>query len=363
MVSAKHTIQPLRSARQTASEMERIVRTYSTDLGPKVKWTLPRIYRHVRDLPFRPDPPGAETVSRPAFTLQRNYPWRDCDDKAVILGSWCYQNNIPFYFKASSKHPSGRLHHVYAVCRVLGKEIPLDATYPRNRLGKEEPHTKTEKLSGDIRMNTLNTLEGDYDQELLGSVFSRVKKGIKKTVGTPRRAMMTAATPFAFAPRVAYHAFTAKKSGSGKSPAQIASQFSEAKKYKALQEAIKKAGKISGKISLSLPGTLNGYDDEELGAWYSNLGRKVKNVGKKVGKTAYRGGKSLASSSAVQAGLNAYLPGSGTALASLVGKGPRQAVSDMGTAMQDKQFVMRWAKTGAMVGAAGIVLYLLLRRK
>lgn len=364
MLSARHTIRPLISASQTASEMERLVRTYSKDLGPKIKWTLPRIYDHVRALEFRPDPPGAETVSRPSLTLQKDYPWRDCDDKAIILGSWCYENGIPFFFRASSKHPSKKLHHVYAVCKIKGKEIPLDATYPRNRLGKEEPFTAISNLSGEIKMNSLNTLEGDYTQELLGfNPIKRIKKAVRRTVGTPKGLLKTVAAPSLFAPRVAYKAITnkpnknkvlLKKIQSVKSnPA--ATNLDEAKKYAALQDAIKKAGKIQGQITLSLPGTLSG---DEMGSWWSSLKRKTG----KVAKKGFKVGQKIASSSAVQSGLNAYMPGAGTALASVVGKG-KKGITDMGTALDNQNAFIKYATMGGIGLAAAAVLYLIFRRK
>jgi hypothetical protein len=364
MLSARHTIRPLISASQTAREMERLVRTYSKDLGSKAKWNLPRIYSHVRALEFRPDPPGAETVSRPALTLQKDYPWRDCDDKAIILGSWCYENGIPFFFRASSKHPSKKLHHVYAVCKIKGKEIPLDATYPRNRLGKEEPFTAISNLSGEIKMNSLNTLEGDYSNELLGfNPLKRLKKAVKRTVATPQGFVKTAVAPGLFAPRVAYSAITNKPNKNKVLLKKIqSSQFSpsianidETKKYAALQDAIKKAGKIQGQITLTLPGTLSG---DEMGSWWSDLQRKTG----KVAKQGFSFGKKIASSSAVQSGLNAYLPGAGTALASVVGKG-KKGITDMGVALDDKNTFIKYATMGGIGLAAAAVLYLIFRRK
>lgn len=379
MFETRHTIRPLVSASQTAKEMERLVRTYSGDLGSKAKWNLPRIYKHVRDLKFRPDPPGAETVSRPAFTLQRDYPWRDCDDKAIILGSWCYQNKIPFFFRASSKHPSKKLHHVYVVCKILGKEVPLDATYQRNQLGKEEPYTAIQNLSGEIKMNSLNTLEGDYnsDVETLGfNPFRKVARGVKKTLSP--KSMIPTFTPKGIAKAVILPAFSTQrlayniaKSGPDKTTtlfqkvaamkkAQQSQQSNQigvdaAKKYAALQQAIQKAGKIQGQITLTLPGTLSG---DEMGSWWSSLKRKTKKVASKGLKL----GKKVAGSDAVAAGLNAYMPGAGTALSSIVGKG-KQGISDMGTALEDRNNFFKYATYGGVGLAALAVVYLIFRRK
>ena len=168
------TTRPLESVGQTAAQMVRMVETYAGDIGEMASWPLPRYFRHIANLEYRADPKGHESVSRPALTLGASWPWRDCDDKAVLMGSWCYLNGVPFHFVASSKRPDKTLHHTWVIADLGGRPLPLDATYPRNYLGWSDPaNTRIEPLTGDIMQPTLNTFEGDGGAELLGRSLFR----------------------------------------------------------------------------------------------------------------------------------------------------------------------------------------------
>ncbi len=274
-MQAVHTITSLNTPEQTAREMVRLVKTYAKDIGNKESWTLKKFYEYVRALPFRPDPVGHETVSRPSLTMRADYPWRDCDDKAILLGSWCYLNRVPFQFRASSKHPSKRLHHVYTICFIDGKEICLDATYPQNELGREENYTKISNLTEVIMHPTLNTLEG----------FPQAPKWKKRS-------------------------------------------------FQKIRSGLKRAGKIEGRILFSPDEnikTLSGdefedlsYDQAQLlGSFISKVKRKAGKVAKKTGKLAKKTGslvKKAAKSKVVRAAVGAAIPGAENALLALTGK-------------------------------------------
>jgi len=277
-MQAVHTIAPLNTPEQTAREMVRLVRTYAGDIGNKAKWPLKKFYEYVRALPFRPDPVGHETVSRPSLTMQAGYPWRDCDDKAILLGSWCYLNGVPFQFRASSKHPSKRLHHVYTICFINGKEICLDATYPQNELGREESYTKISNLTEVIMQPTLNTLEGNTFPGL-----SNKKRSFKK-----------------------------------------------------IRAGLKKAGRIEGRVFFTpdvIPGVMAGNEFEDLsdeqaqllGSLWSRTKRRAKKLAKKTGKL----GKKIAGSKVFKAAAGAAIPGAGAALDALTGKKRKRSIEDI----------------------------------
>jgi hypothetical protein len=179
-LQARLTQTRLVSANDTAENMTRLVSLYANDLGDKINWPLQKFYDFVKRLPFKSDPPGHESIARPALTLQENWPWRDCDDKSILIGSWLYANKIPFKFQASSKAPSGHLHHVYVVARINGKPFVIDATYPRNTLGvMDRGITKIQNLTGEIMNPTLNVFEGDTNP-LLGFSMRKLGRGIKR---------------------------------------------------------------------------------------------------------------------------------------------------------------------------------------
>jgi hypothetical protein len=152
MMLISMTTVPLKSVGQTAKKMEQFVRQYYSDLGDKLAWPFIRYFCFVRDLPYRPDPPRNERVSRPGFTIDPAWPdSRDCDDKAVLIGSYLYARKIPFRFVASSELQSGMLHHVFVVAetRKIGR-ICIDATYRNNRLGEWPRGNVRKNLSGVI---------------------------------------------------------------------------------------------------------------------------------------------------------------------------------------------------------------------
>ena len=201
---------PLESVEQTAAQMVRLVKQYAADLGEKSSWPLPRFFRFVADLEYRADPKGHESLSRPALAMQESWPWRDCDDKAIMIASWCWLNKIPFKFMASSKRPDKTLHHTWVMCEMFGKQLPLDATYPKNYVGYSDPkNTFVTPLTGDLMQSTLNTFEGDQvSSTLLGSSFlSRMKRRAKKA------APWAAAAALGPAGIVALAAYKKKKHG------------------------------------------------------------------------------------------------------------------------------------------------------
>jgi hypothetical protein len=183
VVASRHTQKPLISAAETAREMANLAVKYSSDLGEKAAWPLEQFYKYVKNLPFRSDPMGHESIARPRLTMGESWPWRDCDDKSILMGAWCFANKVPFKFQASSKAPSGVLHHVYVVAKdKTGLPVVLDATYPRNTLGvMDRGTTKIQDLTGDIMDSTLNIFEGDM-QPLLGFSARKFGRGVKRGI-------------------------------------------------------------------------------------------------------------------------------------------------------------------------------------
>jgi hypothetical protein len=80
-------------------------------------------------LPYIPDPPEVETVSRPLYTLNASYSPRDCDDKSVLLAAWLHAHGEKCRFVATSTRPDKVLHHVFI---QLENGLFVDATYKKN---------------------------------------------------------------------------------------------------------------------------------------------------------------------------------------------------------------------------------------
>ena len=214
MTSARLSLAPLLSAEQTADQMARLVHTYAKDIGDRAKWPLIRFFDFVKNLPYRADPPGNETIARPALTMRPEWPARDCDDKAILLASWCECNGVPWRFVASSTRPDKVLHHVYLVARLggpNGRETVLDATYPENVFGST-PHgaeqTRRVFLNG-WQMNTLSVFEGAAAP--MGFSFKKLARKTKSAVKTGAR---VASRPVASSVKATQKLGTAVKSGS-----------------------------------------------------------------------------------------------------------------------------------------------------
>lgn len=120
---------------QTAPYMHEMVRRYHTDMMPWVGCSVQEIFDIIASLPFRPDPPDAETLMRPRYTMSMRGWGGDCDDKAIAMASWAVLKNIPYRFIAVRKATKPTLHHVYTELYINGRWVPADCTYNINTLG------------------------------------------------------------------------------------------------------------------------------------------------------------------------------------------------------------------------------------
>lgn len=175
-MAVKYSKTHLQSPEQTAAQMVRLSQVYKNDLGDKARWDLPRFFKYVADLPYRKDPRAIESLSRPALSMRENWPWRDCDDKSILLGAWCAFNGIPFRFIASSNRPDKNLHHVFLQAQFK-EPIFLDATYKKNILGEVPQHTFLKPLTHWIKpMASIQVLEG---QQMGWNPFKNIKRKTK----------------------------------------------------------------------------------------------------------------------------------------------------------------------------------------
>lgn len=191
----------LTDPKQTAKEMVRLCTVYAGDLGNLARLPLPRYFDLVRKLPYKADPKNAETLSRPKFLLEKDYSFRDCDDKAILMGAWLYLNKIPFGFYASSVKPNRQLHHVWTVARLNGRDVVLDPTYRHHKFGelpKRDQITRIQKLI-EVPAVQLHTYEGYGDEQLgflkkLKKASRKVKKVAKKQVKKTTKAVKQTGT-------------------------------------------------------------------------------------------------------------------------------------------------------------------------
>lgn len=152
-------VKPLFDKKQTGEEMHRLIDQYYTDLDkislsmsgesvPLSKLSLQEYFDMVRRIPYRRDIKQIEVVARPRKILKQSKDGCDCKKKAILMASWCKRNGLPFRLIASSRLPSGRIHHVFPQCKMSPRSewINIDATYPKYRIGEKKKITKAEVL-------------------------------------------------------------------------------------------------------------------------------------------------------------------------------------------------------------------------
>lgn len=143
------TIQTDGRAATTGVYMRRMVDKYYRDMRPHGSLTLEKVFSLIKDIPFTPDPEFAETLQRPAYTMNQSGLGGDCDDKCIALASWCKlrggsynPNDFParkydYRFVAVRRADMPVLHHVFCEVYIMDRWIHADPTYKFNTLGRE----------------------------------------------------------------------------------------------------------------------------------------------------------------------------------------------------------------------------------
>ena len=136
------TKKPLKSVFQTGEQMKRLCCEYYKDISCFNFMTLGQYFNFVKDLPYLADPKNIEFLSRPGASLLGSAKYRDCDDKAILIGSYLILKKIPFRFIAVSTNPAKKIHHVLVEAQIKNCRLFIDATYPKNKLFELKRYTK-----------------------------------------------------------------------------------------------------------------------------------------------------------------------------------------------------------------------------
>jgi hypothetical protein len=126
----------LESVQQTGAAMKRLAWNYRQDMAPYQLWSFQKVFDKIKNIPYRFDLSGIETLQRPAYTMRQSGDGGDCDCKAICLLAYCYLNEIPAKIMALARRATMDLHHVILYCKIEGNWIPVDTTYPHNSLGR-----------------------------------------------------------------------------------------------------------------------------------------------------------------------------------------------------------------------------------
>lgn len=130
----------------TIKRMVEIIQKHYNDLQEFKDLSLRDFFFYVCSLEYRKDPQGMEQIARPKFTLLKDWPCRDCDDKTILMGSFCKLKKIPFSIYTCSYKANKRMGHVFGRAKVQNEKIKgkvsytgliwLDATYPDCRFNE-----------------------------------------------------------------------------------------------------------------------------------------------------------------------------------------------------------------------------------
>lgn len=137
------TVQTDGNPRTTGKLMHAMVERYWRDMLPYAHRTPTEVFDAIKNVPFKPDPPDAEVLQRPMYTMQGNGYGGDCDDKAIALACWCRALRIPYQFVAVRRADQRDLHHVFCRIYIGNQWVHADPTYSFNALGRErEPYAE-----------------------------------------------------------------------------------------------------------------------------------------------------------------------------------------------------------------------------
>lgn len=133
----KLTERLISSPRETVAEIFRLAAEYRDDVAHWRGLNVFEVFDAVRRLEYRSDPDGVERLTRPGKALRPDAPYRDCDEKTVLLAAWYELTGTPYRIVIAGNQiheATGKPypHHVYP--EMFNREnrtwYVTDATYP-----------------------------------------------------------------------------------------------------------------------------------------------------------------------------------------------------------------------------------------
>lgn len=123
----------LETYEKTVLKIFEFTKKYYTDVIFLESKTPEEVFEFVKNLKYVSDPKGIEFLSRPKFSIFENIP-RDCDDKTLIITSYCELKGIPYKIGVTGKGKSP--HHIFPIIKLNDVWTYFDATYKNGEIGK-----------------------------------------------------------------------------------------------------------------------------------------------------------------------------------------------------------------------------------
>lgn len=125
-------------ASEIGDAMHVAVARFWKDCRPYANMATNDFFNLLKRLPYNMEDDLYQALVRPAAILNGQFPIVACANKAIAMASFLKCKNMPYRYKLVAKNPDDPLHHVYTETYIGGKWIPLDCTYPENRIGVTE---------------------------------------------------------------------------------------------------------------------------------------------------------------------------------------------------------------------------------
>lgn len=134
------------SVHDIGREMYRISKQHAHQLGAFGSMSFQDFFQYVSRLPYRKEAGQYQLLASPENSLNQTSPVIACANKAILIGSWCTLNKIPFRFVAVTRNKKGPFNHVFPEIYLGGRWCPVDATYPWFQPFSENNFAKREIL-------------------------------------------------------------------------------------------------------------------------------------------------------------------------------------------------------------------------
>jgi hypothetical protein len=147
----------LQSKDQTGHEMHRLINNYYKDIKniiveqngkqvPLSSLPIDQAFNYIKNIPYRQDTRPFEIVARPEISARNQSGGLDCKKKSILMAAYLKSRGIPYRLVASSRKPSGKIHHVFPQMQVGNQWFNLDATYSHYKPGQQKTVTNAEVL-------------------------------------------------------------------------------------------------------------------------------------------------------------------------------------------------------------------------
>jgi hypothetical protein len=129
------TVSDVDSVEEIGHAMTDAVSKYYKDMLPYQYLSIMDFARKMREIPYCVELGFYQNLQRPGLTMNRQGPFTACANKAIATAAYLVTKGIAYRFKLVSDSENSPLHHVFVEAFLGSDWVPLDVTYPENKIG------------------------------------------------------------------------------------------------------------------------------------------------------------------------------------------------------------------------------------